>query len=218
MLGKDSEEGEGNGDRSRQVTLRGGEGIRSCCPFEEEQSKEDKDFCPDTRTVFSSLYAKGFEGGEDDEDCSPTVPQRERKVNPDFIMDRLGRVVFLYNIVDVGHSGRDKKGKDECPDIVAAAPKVDVNGIQYNEQRETPGNAVDNDMLARSEELVNDSSEKKEVDQSPDEESPRGRCDVCDGGTEIDVQGPRTIGVGAEEQTVDNNVDDFQKEIGRAHV
>lgn len=65
------------------------------------QGEEHKDFGPDSRRVHNSLYAECFKGGDNDKNSSPAVPQREWKVNPDFIVDRLRRVMLPYNIIDV---------------------------------------------------------------------------------------------------------------------
>ena len=52
--------------------------------------------------------------------------------------------------------------------VVVPGPEVDVDGVQDRKQGEPPTNAVDNDLLATLEELVDDSSKEKEVDERPD--------------------------------------------------
>ena len=47
-------------------------------------------------------------------------------------------------------------------------PDVDVDHVQDGEEREPPANAVNDDLLAALKELVDDSSEEKEMDERPD--------------------------------------------------
>jgi hypothetical protein len=53
------------------------------------------------------------------------------------------------------------------PDVVAASPQVDVDGIQDSEERETPRYAIDDDGFSAGEELVNDSAKEEKVDERP---------------------------------------------------
>ena len=51
--------------------------------------------------------------------------------------------------------------------IVVPGPDVDVDHVQDGEEREPPANAVNDDLLATFEELVDDCSEKEKVDERP---------------------------------------------------
>ena len=44
--------------------------------------------------------------------------------------------------------------------VVVPGPEVDVDGVQDRKQGEPPTNAIDDDLLATLEELVDDGSEK----------------------------------------------------------
>lgn len=46
-------------------------------------------------------------------------------------------------------------------------PHVDVDGVQDGEEGEAPGDAVNDDLLAAVEELVNHGSEEEQVDEGP---------------------------------------------------
>ena len=52
--------------------------------------------------------------------------------------------------------------------VVVPGPEVDVDGVQDRKQGESPANAIDDDLLATLEELVDDSPEEKEVNERPD--------------------------------------------------
>lgn len=162
---EESEQVPGDRHGSREVTLGGGECVGGGSTLEEEECEEDENFAPDARCVGSCVYAKGLEGGEDDEDGSPSVVERERKVNEDFIQSALGKIVFLDDVVDVGDGGTDKEGKNEGNNVMVGCPQVDVNGVEDTEKRETPRNAVDDDLFTGGGELVDDRSEQQQMDQ-----------------------------------------------------
>jgi len=88
-VGEDGPERPSDGDGGREVTFGCGESVRSCGTLEEEESEEDKDFGPDTSTVSVCVDTESFKCGEDDEDCCPTVVQREGEVDEEFITPRL---------------------------------------------------------------------------------------------------------------------------------
>lgn len=52
-------------------------------------------------------------------------------------------------------------------DVMLPAPHVDVDRIEYCQQWEPPGDAVDNDAFALGEELVDDGAKQKEMDEGP---------------------------------------------------
>lgn len=172
LVGKDGPEGPGNGDRSREVTLRRGERVGGGGTLKEEERKEDKDFGPDAGMVAVGIDTECLERGQDDEDGGPAVVQGEGQVDEEFISKGLWGVVLLDNIVDVCHCRADEERKNKGPDIVVGPPKVDVDGVQNSQEREAPGNRIDNDMLAIGEELVDDSSKKQNVDERPNEVRP----------------------------------------------
>jgi hypothetical protein len=55
---------------------------------------------------------------------------------------------------------------------MVTSPQVDVDSIEDTEEREAPGDTVNDGTLATGEELVNDGAEKENVDQRPNEERP----------------------------------------------
>jgi hypothetical protein len=146
--------------------------------------------------VLVCVDTEGLKRGQHDEQGRPTVVQGEREVNKQLVGDLhevvlsasytkhgsetyiAGLVVLLHNVVDVRNGRRHEKREDEGEDSVPHGPEVDVNSIEDGQERETPANAIDDHLFAGCEELVDDRAEQKEVDEGPDEERPRGRCDV----------------------------------------
>jgi len=154
---------------------------------------------------------KGFKRGENDKNSGPAVIKREWEMDEDFVSDGGGRVMFFDLVVDVGDRGRDKEGEYEGPFVVMVTPQVDIDGIQDSEERETPRNMVDDDMLPIGEKLVDDGSQQKEVDQGPNEERPGSRAD--EGFLAVVVTflvGSNGIDVGAEKEEVNYDVNDFE--------
>jgi hypothetical protein len=62
---------------------------------------------------------------------------------------------------------RGKTKKVVTNDIMLSSPEVDVDGIEDGKERKPPRDAIDNCLFAIGEELVNDSTEKKNVDERP---------------------------------------------------
>ena len=52
-------------------------------------------------------------------------------------------------------------------DEVVPHPEVDVDGVQDSKEGESPGDTVDDGLLAIGEELVDDRAEEEQVDQRP---------------------------------------------------
>lgn len=50
---------------------------------------------------------------------------------------------------------------------MTSGPEIDVDGIEDGEERESPRNAVDDCFLALREELIYDSTEKKNMNKRP---------------------------------------------------
>ena len=59
---------------------------------------------------------------------------------------------------------------------MVGGPEVDVDGVEEREEREAPGDTVNDDSLAVVEELVDDGSEKQEVNERPGEAWSGGAC------------------------------------------
>lgn len=197
LTGKDGEKGEANCNGSREVTFGGGESIGGSCSFEEEQGKEDQNFGPDTSLLSDRIVTESFKGSEDDENSSPSVVQRERKVDEEFVSDRLRRVMLLDNVVNVGYCGGYEKGENKGGDITAMSPEVDVDGIENTEERESPGNSVDDNSFSIGEELVDDGAEEEKVNNGPNQESPGSRSNISFFASVVDVgRGSYGVNVG----------------------
>jgi len=85
LLGEDGEEGETNGDGSREITLGSGESIRSGGSFEEEQGKEYQNFGPDSGALCERIDTEGLEYSEDDENRGPSVVKGKGKLDKNFV-------------------------------------------------------------------------------------------------------------------------------------
>jgi len=157
------------------------------------------------------IHAKGLKGRDDDKNSGPAVIKRERKMDEDFVSNGRGRVMLLDLVVNVGDHGRDAEGEYEGPDVVVVTPHMDINGVQDTEERETPGDMVDDDMFPIGEELIDDSSQQKDVDQGPDEKRPGSRADVCFLAVIVAfLVGSNGVDIGAEKEEVNDDVKDFE--------
>jgi hypothetical protein len=153
-MGKDSEEREADGDGGWEVTFRCGESIGGSSSFEEEQSQEYQDLGPYSSPLFERVDTESLESGKNDKHGSPTVVQREWEMYKQLIGNSFGVMMLLHNIVNVSYCGRDEEGENEGGDIAVMSPQIDVNSIKDTEERETPRNTVNDDMLSSREELV----------------------------------------------------------------
>jgi hypothetical protein len=200
LLSKDGEERVCNGNGSRKVTLGGREGVSSSGRLEEEQGEEDQDFGPDSGLVGESVHAESLKGSEEDQNCGPSVVEREGKMNKEFVSEGFGRMMFLDNIVNVSDSAGDEQGENERRDVALMRPEVDVDGIQDSEQRESPRDTVDDDALAMGEELIDDGAEEENVNDGPGQEGPWSRGEICFLSTPVDAGGGgNRVKVGTQE-------------------
>jgi hypothetical protein len=101
LLGEDGEQGPCDGDGRGEIALGGGEGVGGGSAFEEEEGKEDEDFCPDASAGGEGVDTECLEGGNDDEDGRPAVVEREGKVDEYLVAEALSEMVFFDNVVDV---------------------------------------------------------------------------------------------------------------------
>lgn len=63
--------------------------------------------------VGEGIYTEGGECREDDEDCRPTVVEREGEVNEELVCCAFGLMALLDDVVNMGNSARDEKGEDK---------------------------------------------------------------------------------------------------------
>jgi hypothetical protein len=114
------------------------------------------------------VIAKCDKGRENDEESRPAVIEREWKMNEQLIRKRLRRVVLLHDVINVCDSGGHEQREDESDDVMVADEQVNVDGVEHTKQRKTPGNAVDDDAFTSIEELIDDGTEEKKVNEGPD--------------------------------------------------
>jgi hypothetical protein len=165
LLVVDGEQGPSNGNRAGNITFRGGEGVGCRGGLQGQKSQEDKDFGENASLVGASVDTESLEGGQENEDGSPTVPKREWEVDPEFIVYIAATVILLDDVVDVADARRYEQRKDESDNIVLATPYVDVDTVERSEKGETPTDTIDDGFLALVVELVDDRAEQQEVDQ-----------------------------------------------------
>lgn len=181
-------------DAGGKVTLGSGERVCGGGTLKEEECEEDEDLGPDTGAVGERVSSECLKGGENDEDGGPTVVEGEGEVDENFITKRLRRMMLLYDIIDVRDSAADEEGSNESKNVMTAGPEIDIDGVENAEERKAPRNAVDDDAFALRSKLVDDGSQKKCVNNGPDEERPRRRCDVGLFSRVVDTRG-RSDGV-----------------------
>jgi len=138
LVGEDGPEGPCNGDGGREVALRGRESIGSRGTLEEEEGKENEDFCPYASGKVQAAYTEGVECSDDDENGGPTVVKREGEMDEELISVTLGTVMLFDDVIDVSNSGADKEGEDEGNDVMVCGPQVDVDGVEDTKEGETP--------------------------------------------------------------------------------
>lgn len=213
LLIPDTEQGPRNRSSTSKVTLGRREGVGGSGGLKDEEGEEHKDLGPHTSVVLVGITAKGFKASEEDEDSGPAVVQGEGKVNKHFVSESARPVVLLDDIVNMADGRADEQGEDECNYVVVVSPDVDIDGIEDRQERETPSNAVNGDLLASVGELVDDITEQQEVDERPDDKGPACRGEIRLLGGLVNVTGTRnSINVAAEEEEVDDNVDNLQKD------
>jgi len=159
LMVKDGEERPSDGNASSEVTFGRGEGVGSGGGLEEEEGEEDENLGENAGVVTMGVHTKGLERGDKDEERREAMPERERQMDPEFIVYVLGGVMLLDDVVDVGRSRANEKRQEERDDVMTTAPDVNVDGVQDDEEREAPADAVDDGLLAGREELIDDGAE-----------------------------------------------------------
>lgn len=111
---EDGEEGPGDGDAAGKIALGRGERVRRGGRLKEEEREEDEDLCPDAGAVREGVHAEGLEGGEQHEHGRPAVVEREGKMHPELVVQRLGGVEAPDDVVDVRDGRADEEREYEC--------------------------------------------------------------------------------------------------------
>jgi len=160
----------------------------------------------------SGVDAESLKCCEHDENSGPPVVKREWEVDENLISHGRRGVMLFNDVINVRDCGGNKERKDKRPNVMVVSPQGDIDSIQKAEEGETPGNGVDDHRFARREELIDDGSKQKQMDQRPNEERPGGGTHVCFLAIVIasSVRGDG-VDVGAEEKAVNNNIDDLEE-------
>ena len=75
--------------------------------------------------VSESVYTESGECREDDEDCRPTVVEREWEVDEDLVCCAFGFVTLLDDVVNVGDGARDEEGENKrCSEFLVRWVKL----------------------------------------------------------------------------------------------
>jgi hypothetical protein len=213
LVGKDSEEGESNSNGSREVTLGGVESICGSSSLKEEQGKEDKDFSPNAGLLSERIITKCLEERKDDQEGRPAMVKREWQMDEKFISNGFRGVMLLDNVVNVSYCRRYEKGEDEGNDIMTGSPEINIDGIQDTEERETPGNTIDDDTFSTGDKLVDDGTKEENVDDSPNQESPRSRSEIGFFAVEVDVgRSSDGVDIRTQKQNINNNVYNLEED------
>ena len=86
--------------------------------------------------------------------------------------------MLVDRVVDVAHRGAHNEGKDKGNKIVTMRPHTNVDGVEHRKKWEAPADAIDDEFLAGVGKLVENETEKEEVNERPDEEGPGGWSEV----------------------------------------
>lgn len=103
---------------------------------------------------------------------------RSRRNNPELTLIRqpLPLMILLNHIIYMTHRTAHKQRKHKRNNIMSSRPHIHINRIQHSQQRQSPADPVDDDLLAGIGELVEEGAEEEEVDEGPD-----GECPGCGG-------------------------------------
>ena len=161
----------------------------------------------------SRIDTERIKSSQKDKDSGPSMPHGERQVDEQLITKRLGGVILLDGIVNVGDGRGDQEGKDESGDVMVVGPDGDEDGVEDGEEGEPPRDPVDHDGLCvDGGELVNNSAKKEEVDDRPSEKGPIGWSEVRLLDVPVDVMGGGYgVDVRPQEEEVNDDVNDLEK-------
>lgn len=67
------------------------------------------------------------------------------------------------SFVSLARTSTTKAARTNC--ILAGSPKFHISGIENSQKRETPVNSINDNLLSFRGKLINDGSQKEEVDQ-----------------------------------------------------
>jgi len=104
---EDAEERPGDGNAAGKITFGRGEGVGGRSGLQEEQGQEDEDLGENAGRVVQCIDAEGIKCSDEDEEGGETVPEGEGKMDPEFVIDILGGMMLLDDVVDVRDSGAD---------------------------------------------------------------------------------------------------------------
>ena len=79
---EDGKEGPSDCDGCCNVTLWSRECVSGRGRFEEEETEEDEDLCPNAWRLGEFVYTKCFEGGKDYKDGSEAMVERKGEMDP----------------------------------------------------------------------------------------------------------------------------------------
>jgi len=106
-----------------------------------------------------------------------------------------------------------EESKDKGDNVVLSSPDVDINTGKDGQEREAPGDAIDDGAFTGREELVNNESEEEQMDEGPDSECPWGGGEVGFFTGAVDGVGcSDAVDVGAEEKDIHDNVHDLEED------
>jgi len=213
LVDEDGQQRPGYRNGSGDITLRAGEGVGRAGRLKEEEGKEDKDLGPNASLMAERVDAESLETGQEDKHGRPAVVEGERQVDEELIVQALGAVVLLDDVVDVRHGRAHQQGEDERNNVVMALPNSYVDGGEDGQEWVPPGDGIDDDTLAGIEELVNHREEKKQVDDGPDVEGKvlRGEVGLL-AGSIARLRTGNGEDVGPEEEERRDDVHDFEED------
>ena len=123
-------------------------------------------------------------------------------------------MILFDDVVNVGDTRGDTKGQDEGGNVMVVGPNGNKDGVEDGEEREPPGDSVDDDgFCVGGGELINDSAEEEQMDDRPSEEGPIGWGEVRLLDVTVDgVRGGYGVDVRPQEEEVDDDVDNLEKD------
>lgn len=166
LVDEDSEECPGDSGCARSIAFLAGERVCGRGRLEEDECEQDKDLGPDAGFLSVRVDSEGFKTGDHDKNDGPSVVKREREVDQPLLCQTLSTgVVCLDNVVDLADRRGHQQAEDEREDVPVSSPEEDVDAVKESEKRESPVDAVDDDVITARGELEDHSAEQQEVDE-----------------------------------------------------
>lgn len=189
--------------------------------LEEKQADDDSDLDEETWAFIGNFGSEGSERVDDSNHSDPSVVQGERGVDPEGVVNTIGRVLVTDGVIDIWDLGDSDEDGDEWEDKMVGLPEREPQSVQQGDSNKVPLDTVNNGFGGRFEELIDNETGKQKVNGTPDTEHGSSRGDV--GGMCILIwrvilfRTSDRVNVGAQKEEVRQQVGEFDDEREASH-